>query len=188
MLGRTARRAAVAAVCLGAALGGSASPVHAVERENHLGAGIGPGFFDASGSAPIGGGVEAHYTYGLSDAFDLLAEGSWSTARFGGGGSPAARTRPSWVFTGGVGATYVFDVLQWVPYAGILVEAATLSGGPLGRTKVLPDAVLAVGLDYRLGPSWAVGVAARQHMFFTEASTYPSDTQVLARFEYTWGW
>ena len=75
-----------------------------------------------------------------------------------------------------------------MPYLGVLVGGTTLSGGPLGRTKVLPDLEIAAGLDYRIDRSWSVGVAAREHMQFTEMSTYPSMVQVFARAEYVWGW
>ena len=55
------------------------------------------------------------------------------------------------------------------------------------RTKFLPGVELALGLDYRISPSIAVGVAGRQHLL-SETDTYPSFTQLLARFEYIWGW
>jgi hypothetical protein len=53
---------------------------------------------------------------------------------------------------------------------------------------VLPDVEIALGLGYRIDRSWAVGAAVREQMFFTEMSTYPSNTQIFARAEYCWGW
>ena len=164
-----------------------APAARAVEREHQVGAGVGPTFFVANGKTSFGGGFDAHYTYGLTDAFNLLVEVSWATVAFHGGTDPS-HTRPSWVAGGEVGASYVFDVLRWVPYVGVLVGGGPVSGGPLGRTKMLPDVVLALGLDYRIDRSWAVGAAVREHMFYTEMSTYPSNTQIFARAEYTWGW
>ncbi len=150
-----------------------ARPAHAVEREHRIGVGVGPSLLVASGQTNLGVGVDAHYVYGISDAFNLMVEGSWANVTFRGE-SDAPRTRPNWLATGDVGASYVFDVLRWVPYVGVLVGGTTLSGGPLGRTKILPDLEIAAGLDYRIDRSWSVGVEAREHMQFTEMSTYPS--------------
>jgi hypothetical protein len=102
-------------------------------------------------------------------------------------GASTPRTRPAGLADATVGVGYVLDVLRWVPYAGVLVGGYALTGGTIAGTKVLPGAGFALGLDYRLGRSWAVGFAFRQH-FVTEPSTYPSFTQLFARFEYTWGW
>jgi hypothetical protein len=74
-----------------------------------------------------------------------------------------------------------------VPYVGILVGGYGLSGGTIPSIKILPGAEIAAGLDYRLGSSAAIGIALRQHLL-SETDTYPSFTQVLARFEMIWGW
>ena len=79
-------------------------------------------------------------------------------------------------------------MLTWVPYAGILVGGYGLSGGTIPGMKLLPGVEIALGLDYRARHRpLAVGVAVRQH-FLSETDTYPSFTQLLARFEYVWGW
>ena len=85
------------------------------------------------------------------------------------------------------GVAYVLDVLQWVPYAGVLVGGYGLGGGTIQGTKVLAGAAFALGLDYRVSRSLCAGVTARQHML-TEPNTYPSYTQLFAKFEYTFGW
>ncbi|MCL2451176.1 MAG: hypothetical protein FWD17_19700 [Polyangiaceae bacterium] len=180
-------RRAAAAIALGVVVLAQAAEAEAVEREQHAGVDVGPGFFVSRNHTSTGASIAAHYTYGLTDEFDLTAEASWSLVSFTGGSDPT-HTRPDWLASADVGAAYVLDVIRWVPYVGVLVGATTLSGGPLGRSKVLPDAAIAIGLDYRIDRSWVVGVAGRQRMLFTDASTYPSYTQVLARFEYTWGW
>jgi hypothetical protein len=179
-------RRVAAAIALGATLA-AAQPARAVEREHHVGVDVGPAIFVSKGHTTAGAAFVGHYTYGLTDAFDLMVEASWSFTSFTGG-ADSTHTRPAWLANADVGAAYVFDVLRWVPYLGGLVGATTLSGGPLGRTKVLPDITLALGLDYRIDRRWVVGVAGRQRLLLTDAATYPSDTQVLARFEYTWGW
>jgi hypothetical protein len=161
-----------------------------VEREHHLGADLGGSalIVDDKSSPDIGPSLGAHYAYGLNDTFNLMVEGAFSLASTTDKPAPkTANDRPAWLASAEVGVGYVFDVMQWVPYAGLLVGADALSGGTLTQGKILPDFVIALGMDYRLSRSVAVGAALRQHMV-TEASTYPSFTQAFARVEYTWGW
>ena len=176
---------------VGLAIASLSSPAGAVERENHLG-------LDAGGSLlvvgdkstnDLGGSVGAHYSYGLNDTFNLMIEGSFSLVALDqtADSKKTPQTYPAWLANADVGIAYVLDVLQWVPYAGLLVGAYDLSGGTIPGMKFLPGAAIALGLDYRLSPSLSVGVAARQH-FVSDTSTYPSFTQVLLRVDYTWGW
>jgi hypothetical protein len=164
----------------------------AVEREHHLGLDAGGAMLVVSDkSTPdLGGSAGVHWAYGLSDAFNLMAEGAWSLVALGEKvQSPTTpRTLPASVANLDVGIGYVLDVLQWVPYGGLLVGGCALAGGTIDGIKIRPDAEIALGLDYRFGRSLATGVAFRQHMLLTAMSTYPSFTQVFARLEYTWGW
>ena len=168
-----------------------AAPAHAVEHEMHLGVDAGGGLLvigDKS-TSDLGATFMAHYTYGLTDAFDLMVEAQYSQVALGqtADGPHTPHDYPSWMANANVGVGYVFDVLTWVPYAGLLVGAYDLSGGTISGMKFLPGAELALGLDYRLTPSLAIGVAGRQHLL-SETKTYPSFTQLLARVEYIWGW
>jgi hypothetical protein len=168
-----------------------AVPAAAVEREHHLGVDLGASMLVVSdkSSPDLGPMVGAHWTYGLTDAFDLMVEGSWSLLALNEDvvNKSTPRDRPAWGANGDVGVAYVFDVLQWVPYAGLLVGGYTLGGGTLADTKILAGAAFALGLDYRFNRSICAGVSARQHML-TDTSTYASYTQLFAQFEYTWGW
>jgi hypothetical protein len=134
--------------------------------------------------------VGLHWAYGLSDAFNLMADGAFSLVALGekASGPTTPHTRPATVSNLDVGVAYVFDVLQWVPWAGVLAGGYMFAGGTIGPVKVLPGAAVALGLDYRVTRTLALGVSARQHCFPFEASTYPSFTQLFARVEYTWGW
>jgi len=164
-----------------------ARPVFAVEREQQLGADLGGSMLIVSGkNAPdVGGVAGVHWTYGISDALNLMAEADWSLVALRETGTPPIR--PSWAANADIGVGYVFDVRRWVPYAGVLVGGYDLSGGTIPGTKVLVGAAIALGCDYRFGRSLAAGIALRQHML-SDASTYPSFTQAFARVEYTWGW
>jgi hypothetical protein len=163
----------------------------ATEREHHLGADLGLSILPVQdkSTVDIGAGIGAHYSYGLSDQFNFMAEMNGSIVALGeSGDSTTPHTRPSTVTTAGVGLGYVLDITQYVPYFGVLIGAGMMTGGTLDSVLFLPDAQIAVGLDYRINHDWSIGLAGRQHMFVTKLSDYPSYTNVFARFEYTWGW
>jgi hypothetical protein len=168
-----------------------AEPARAVERENHVGVDLGASMLVVNGksSPDVGGGAAAHWTYGLTDAFNLMVEGGWSLLALGEKvqGASTPRTRPAWGANADVGIAYVFDVMRWVPYVGLLGGGYAFAGGTIQGTKWLAGGVIALGVDYRFNRSLAAGVAVRQHML-TDPGTYPSFTLTFARLEYTWGW
>jgi hypothetical protein len=170
----------------------SSRTARAVEREHHLGLDAGGTMLvvaDRSGPE-VGPALGAHYAYGLSDAFNLMVEGAFSLVGPGERASNAStpKTRPSSLARLGVGVGYVFDVLRWVPYAGILAGGFALTGGTIAGTKILPGLSAAGGLDYRFSRTWAAGVALRWHLLASDPSTYPTLMDVFARVEFTSGW
>ena len=186
-------RVALAAAFVGTAVALAAVPAGAVEREHALGVDAGGTVLvvkDKS-SPDVGGGAGLHYTYGITDAFNFVANAGWSLVALNEklwDPSTTPHTRPTNLTAADLGIAYVLDVLRWVPWGAAEIGGYALQGGTIDGLKVLPGFALAVGLDYRLNRSWSVGAEARQHMLFTEMSTYPSLTQVFARFEYVWGW
>lgn len=181
------KRLCAAALC--AAAIPAASEARATEGENHLGVDVGGGLLVVSGRSPNAPSASfmAHYTRGLSDAFDLMVEAQFSPVAIGQtfDYKKGPFTQPTTIANGDVGLGYVFDVLSWVPYAGLLVGGYDLSGGTLPSSKILVGAELAAGLDYRLDTHFSLGIAARQH-FLSEGATYPSFTQLFLRAEYVW--
>jgi hypothetical protein len=163
----------------------------AVEREHQVGLELGIPMLvvqRASSATLAGAGLGVHYTYGLSDAINLVADAGWAAMPIGA----SSLTTLSNV---NLGLAYVLDVLRWVPWGAAELGGYALTGDPVGGTQVLPGVALAVGLDYRFDRSWATGVVLRQHMLFTDApgfsfspGTFPSLTQALVRVGYTWGW
>jgi hypothetical protein len=164
--------------------------VGAVERETQVGVDAGTAILVLSDKTDVGGGVGGHWSYGLNDVFNLMAEATWSLVALGESAQNVhtPRTRPTNVANVGVGMAYVFDVLKWVPYAGLLASSYALLGGTLEHPRFPLGATAALGLDYRFSRQWAAGVAFRQHFLLTDMSTYPSFTHVFARIEYSWGW
>ncbi len=161
----------------------------AVEQEHHIGVDLGLGMLTISDqSAPdVGATFGVHYTYGLTDQFNLLAEVQYSRVAFNAIDPGDPPTHPSNVWDADVGAAYVFDVLRWVPYIGALGGAYVLDGGTIPGNLVLPGVEFVLGLDYLLTPRWSVGFEASEHMLFTDVSLYTSFTNVVARGEFVWG-
>ena len=190
-----AHRASLASIILGAlsaAFAAFASPASALEREHHVGldAGLSMLKIDDKSSLSACCGIGGHYVYGLTDAFNFMAEGTFSAVAFKEqlADEKTPHTRPTTVSHVAAGIAYVLDVLTYVPYAGLLVGGYALGGGTLDSTLYLPGAEIALGLDYKLTRKWTVGLAVRQTIFLAKTSTYPSYTNVFARFEYVWGW
>jgi hypothetical protein len=168
------------------------SSARAVEREHAIGVNAGGAILMvADKSSPdIGASIGVHYTYGLSDAFNLVADAGWSLVALNEvlGDPSTPRTRPTNVTNVDVGVAYVLDVLQWVPWGAVEAGGYALQGGTIDGVKLLPGVAIAVGLDYRLSRSWSIGVTAREHLLIPDTSTYPSFLQGLVRFQYVWGW
>lgn len=181
-----------AALALAACVTLSAASAGAVERENAIGVDVGPTMLSVSSksSPDFGASLGFHYTYGLSDAFNLVADAGWSLVALNEviADSTTPRNRPTNVTNACAGLAYVLDVLRWVPYGAAELGGYLLDGGTLVGPKFLPGGALAVGLDYRFNRSFSAGVMLREHFLLTEISTYPTFTQALARFEYVWGW
>jgi hypothetical protein len=190
-LSKVALAVAAGGVASGAASLACERTAGAVEREQQIGVDIGGAVLTIKDkSTPdVGGALGLHYSYGLSDAFNFVAEGGWSLVALDQklDNPDTPHTRPASIFNANVGLAYVLDVLRWVPWGAVLVGGYALTGGTIDSVKWLPGAEIALGLDYRFDRSWAAGVTARE-TFLTETSTYTSFTQAFARIEYTWGW
>lgn len=163
----------------------------AAERQHHLG--LDPSLailaIDDKSTASVGVGMGLHYTYGLNDQFNFMAELNGSiVAKSQDQDTPTTpRTRPAEVDYASVGVGYVIDVIQWVPYLCVLAGGYRLSGGTLADSLVLPGLEVGLGLDYQVTRHWTVGLGGRQHMLLTKMSTYPSYTTAFLRLEYAWG-
>lgn len=184
--------APIACAVLVAALCASPREALAIERQHHFG--LDPTLallkVDDKSSMSTGFGIGAHYTYGLSDQFNFMAElnASFMTSSENLETPTTPHTRPTQVEHALVGLGYVIDVLRWVPYFGVLGGGYRLAGGTLDNQLIVVGGAVQVGLDYQLSRQWAIGAAAQQHFLITQMSTYPSYTTVMLRFEYMWGY
>ena len=178
------RTAAPPALALALAAGAAAllapARASAYERQWHFGASFGYDALFASTTAHgFGGGV--HLAYGLSDMFNLIAEID-------------ATVHPSpslTVVSGAIGAAYVLDVLQWVPWGGLEVgPAGLLSLDPKCATACTAfrfSAAIPFGLDYQISRSFTVGLGGRFQVLLLGATPWETLT-VAARAEYVWGY
>jgi len=167
----------------------------AFERQHHLGLSGGLSLLKAeNASLAPGGGGAIHYTYGLSDSLNLLAEGGTSVlgispnVHSGPGSQGASDSRTLFVSSAAIGLGYSFDVLQWVPYVGVLAGGYLVYGPATDGAVGAAGAQAALGVDYQISRSFAVGLALRQHFMLTKITTFPSYTTAFLRAEYIWGW
>lgn len=157
----------------------------AYERQWHAGASFGYGLvhvYDTTASG-LGGGL--HLTYGLNDAFNMMLEVD-------------ATIHPGsdlLVAGAAVGPAYVLDVLQWVPYFGLLVGANDVwyRGEDCGTADLPPCHAahlgigVPVGLDYQVTRSFAIGAQVRYTILLLGDSSPISYLTAFARAEYVWG-
>jgi hypothetical protein len=191
------KRRALRAAALGCALAIAAPAAHAFERQHHLGvdAGLAMLAVDQRPSLQVGAGFLAHYAYSITDWLTVGAEGGYAQTslqelpnQVDANMQPIPNNRPTCITNVSAGAYYVFDVLRWVPYLGVVGGPYILTGGNLPAARVEGGLALALGLDYQLSRRAAVGLGFRQHFILSNMSTYPSYSQLYLRFELLWGW
>ncbi|WP_394826144.1 hypothetical protein [Pendulispora albinea] len=191
-----ARAGGLCATALGlaamAAIASSSREAHAFERQQHIGLGGGLALLKAKDmSLAAGGGGSFHYAYGLTDSLNFVAEAGTSVVSLSYANPSAIMTKDSRsLFAShlGAGVTYSFDVIQWVPYVGVLASGYLLHGKALEDPVGAAGAQIALGIDYQVSRTVAVGLALRQHFILSKISDYPSYTTAFLRAEYVWGW
>lgn len=184
----TKARPAAIALLAAAFVVTASSDADAIERQHHIGLAPAIGILQIDGkstsSTGAGAGGALHYTYGLTDQWNLTVE----AGRVIVAADQDFPYSPASVDHGAVGAAYVIDILRWVPYIGVAGGLYRLSGGTLDEALFLPGLSVGAGIDYQLNRHFAVGLAGRQHVLLSKLDTYPSYTTLLFRFEYMWGY
>ncbi|KYG05654.1 hypothetical protein BE21_39370 [Sorangium cellulosum] len=174
---------AAASLALAALL--APSRADAFERQWHAGASIGYALLADGGTYPgLGGGL--HVAYGLTDAFNAIVE--LDTASHPGG---------DLMFLGAsAGATYVIDILQWVPYIGLMTGAydsvRLAPCGSYGRPSCHRGQFgvsVPFGIDYAFNRQFAAGFAGKYTLLLPGAGDGPgSYFTAFARAEFLWGY
>lgn len=152
-------------------------PATAFEREWHAGGKLGGAVLK---DAPLGAAVNLHGAYGLSDMFDAVIEVTASRHGWSGGTDVLS-------VTGGL--AYKIDVLEWVPYVGLLGGYYHWAGtpGPSGEHGPAFGAAISAGVDYLVSRELVFGVDLRAHTSFEDGLSFPYYTGLLGA-EYRWGW
>lgn len=157
----------------------------AYEEQWHFGGGIGVAEFVGldSGRAPMLG---VHAAYDVSDMFDVRVELGAAEHEFVEGSS----TR---LYSVAAGAIYKLDVLEWVPYFGILGGYYAFSGGPWPSHLAERELGVSIplGLDYTFSRTFGVGAQIRYHGFQSDPLGGVGDApyfSAMLRAEYRLGW
>jgi hypothetical protein len=156
----------------------------AFENQWHLGGGVGIAkHARVDGVAPL---VGIHGAYGLSDMFDLRLE-------LGATGLHADGERVTYLTQALAGVTYKLDVIQLIPYGGVLLGASrgTRLLDDKANDRFEPTVSLLFGLDYALSRATGLGLAVGLHAMPFEGSGSATDsilTTVLLRAEHRFGW
>lgn len=158
----------------------------AYERQWHAGASFGYSWLktDASNHG-FGGGL--HLTYGLNDMFNLMAEVD-TTYQLSSG--------RLLTLSGSAGASYVIDILEVVPYVGVMAGGYDLApaDGMCGAESqpACHNARLGVslpfGIDYTVTRSFNIGFAGRYHLLFLGPSSVEQMFTGFVRAELVWGY
>lgn len=155
----------------------------AFEHQWHVGGGLGTASY-AEGDSGISPAVGLHAAYGISDMFDLRLE---LLASRHGEDSGESLT----IFSGAFGLAYKIDILEWIPYVGVLAGYYRFSGEP--RPEFRNNAALSaiLGLDYAWSRSFGTGAQLRYHGLLLEAPRSFQDAAYFTgtlRAEYRFGW
>jgi hypothetical protein len=155
----------------------------ALERQQGFGLDAGLAILTVSGqSAEMGVAYGLHYSYALNDQFDIVGELGGAAVDLHPVMVPGSG-RPSQLWNVDAGLIYKIDIVQVVPYFGALAGGYLMYGGSLPSAQPYPGVEIAGGADYLLNRHWAVGLAIREHLLFTDLSTYPTYLTVTARVE-----
>jgi hypothetical protein len=146
----------------GLALLSATGPARAIEGQWHVGGGIGAATFARTdtGFGPLLG---IHAAYELDDMFDARLELSASRHQF-------ADDLSTDFYGAALGFTYKVDVIEWVPYVGLLVGyyafSSELRPAPLAQREL--GIMVPLGLEYVPSSSWALGLQIAYHGFLSD--------------------
>jgi hypothetical protein len=151
-----------------------ASPARAANGELRAGASAGVALLYGKPGPAIG----AFGAYGLGDVLDAIVEvrDSWHPANDGTN-----------VFNASLGLVAKFDVVQWVPYAGLLAGYYVFSGTPTthGEHGSELGASAQLGADFLVTRQMAIGVDGRLDATLTSGFHLPLVTVMLGA-AYKW--
>jgi hypothetical protein len=165
------------------------TPARADAAEGLKSVGVQAGFSGVTGSegqfGGYGGAVAG--TFGLGDTFALIGNASFTSNQV------TATGGRSLVASQAIGLRYALDVIQFVPYVGVLAASYELTGGGLATPQYKFGAQIALGVDYLVSRKWLVGLELRTHALPNDILSSPSNPTPFymtsfVKLEYVWGW
>jgi hypothetical protein len=165
-----------------------ARPAQAFEREWHVGGGIGVAGLPRHYNA--GPALGLHAAYGISDMFDVKLELLGSLHGLAEEVPPGVESKAG-LYSAAAGLAYKLDIIQWVPYAGVLVGYYRVQGAVPSDVVVPRDDLgvsLALGIDYAASRNFGLGAQLRPHLYFLRNGAELQYGTFLLRAEYRWGW
>lgn len=158
----TTRRAAawrlsVAVLVFGMAVGALPRHARAEAGQWRGGAGLGPAWLEGAGPGPA---LSAYVRHGISGSVDLTLQSMTSLH------PSSSASRRAWAFEAGPGIDVRWDVLQWVPYAGVGLAYYRLGGAAVDDTARAGSSLgapLYAGVDYLLSRALVLNLQATVH-------------------------
>jgi hypothetical protein len=165
------------------------SASEAFERQWHVGGGVGLAIAPGS-DYPAGPLLGVHGAYGLSDMFDVRLELAMSRHVLG-----VVPEQEQWLYGADAAIAYKLDIIEWVPYFGVLAGYHGATKPPRAQASDEPapfeqrevDFGSLLGVDYSLSRSLALGAQIRYHVFSSNLSG-GGYTVAALHAEYRWGW
>lgn len=151
----------------------------AQEEQIHIGAQFGYASATFIDQAPDGLGGGLYFSYGITDAVNLRLQ--LDVTRFT---RLDGRYALVWNLSGG--ATYVIDILDWVPYVGAMagVVDTLIENEP---HNLLPAVEVPFGLGYRLLDNLTIGIEGRYRIFLAPNVASPSSNLfAFGNAEFVW--
>jgi hypothetical protein len=131
------------------------------------------------GDALHGAAASLELGYGLTDSIGLLGALRYEGLAQDGPLGPEPFSRAG----AAVGVSYVFDVLQIVPWGSITVGALALGGGSIAW-RWRAEARLAVGLDWLVRRSFSAGLEVGLSLVAPDLRLFPWALTATLRFSY----
>jgi hypothetical protein len=169
----TRRRAAAwrlsrCVLVFGMAFGVAPRHARAEAGQWRAGAGLGAAWLEGAGAGPA---LSIAVRHGLSASIDLtlqsMASLHPSSSPVSGAGAPQPRRSDrAWAFEAGPGVDVRWDVLQWIPYAGVGLAYYRLGGAAVDETARAGSSLgapLYAGVDYLLSRALVLNLQATVH-------------------------
>jgi hypothetical protein len=174
-------RLVLGVLVFGVTLGASPRCARAESGQWQGGAGLGAAWLEGAGPGPA---LTAYVRRGLSPTLDISLQSMASLHPF----NPASER--GWAFEVGPALSVRWDVLQWIPYAGLGLGYYRLGGAAVDDTARAGSSLgapLCVGVDYLLSRAWVLNLQATVHTLI--APDGPRLTWALLTFgaAHAWG-